>query len=127
MDRILWTVLFFVLVCVIVIAVFVWNIVLVSRTRVSTERNVSLVQESLIDGMHADLHENAAFAAITTQRAITRLDTLSVLFGGNMPLAENTRVDIDKLRSLLTEQMCQILKFLPGVDNHPLLEVDQVD
>lgn len=127
MERILWTVLLFVLVFVIVVAVLVWNIILVSRTKVSTERNVSLVQESMIDGVQADLHGNAAIAAIMTQRAITRLDTLSILCGGNAPLANSTHVDIDKLRSLLTEQMRQISDFLPDTAKHPFLEVDQVD
>lgn len=124
MDRYLWSLLFFVLVFLVVVSVFVWNIILVSRSVVSMERNASMVQESIIDGIHADKQENASLAAITTQRATTRLDTLSSLVGGNAQLGRSTGVDIDKLHGLLTEQMHQIIAFLPDVDKHPLLDVN---
>lgn len=127
MERNLWTLLLFVVVLFVVIAVFVWNIVLVSRSVVSMERNASMVQECIIDGIHADTQGNAALAAITTQRATTRLDTLAGLVGGNTHLARSTGVDIDKLHSLLTEQMQQIIGFLPEMNKHPLLNINAVD
>lgn len=89
-----------------------------------SERNLSLVQECVMDGMQADAHENPVFAAITTQRALTRLETLSSLVGGNQSLAKTTHMDIEKLHGLLTQQMRQIYEFLPNNEKQPLLDLE---
>ncbi len=124
MNRVLWTVVLFGIVFLVIIAVLVWSIVLVGRTTMVSERNLSLVQECVMDGMQADAHENPVFAAITTQRALTRLETLSSLVGGNQSLAKTTHMDIEKLHGLLTQQMRQIYEFLPNNEKQPLLNLE---
>ena len=124
MNRMLWNITLFAIVFLVIIAVLVWNIVLVGRTSTTSERNLSLVQECVMDGMQADAHENPVYAAISTQRAISRLETLSTLVGGNQNLAKTTHVDIDKLHGLLTQQMRQIYDFLPNNEKQPLLDLE---
>lgn len=127
MDRALWTIILFVIVLVVVVSVFVWNIVIVGRSSITTEQNLTLIQKSVIDGLHADAQDNPMFAAIKTQQALSRLETLSALFGGNGPLQKTTHVDVDKLHALLTQQMRDIMDCLPETKKHPLLSVDDVD
>lgn len=112
-----------VVVIVLLIGMFVWNVTLVSRTMTTTDNYSALVLRCVNDAMEGDAHEEPTFAALRTQAAITRLETTSAFAGGTTQLARTTHVDIEKLNMLLETQRQQIQSFLPTNKTNPFLQL----
>ncbi len=110
------------LILVVVIGVFVWNITLVNRTSLVTDQYTTIVQECIADGLNADTLDHPTLAAIASERALSRLRTLSRVVGGNATLATITRFDIDKLEKILTSQMMLMLSFVKDTNDKPIAE-----